>query len=556
MVHRRGDDPSGRADRGGRPGCFASGAERRRRRAGRQRRDLPGRPVVALGGGRPIRRPVSVRRLPVAAGRRPDRRSERPELHPDRRRGGPPAGLPDRRDLPTAAARHPGERNQRRDHRPAVTVAVDVASSASSASTAGRAGAVRAAGLAAHVHADRTPRQRPLRGAHARRPQRAPLHPTGRAEHQLHAQHGGDRDLHDRRHRPGRPSPRPLPGAHPRRAPLHPRARTRDPQAHRRRRRQPLATARPDRAPGSPRAATSCSRPRPRTDAPANSGEPRSGSRAESHRRALRHAARRPTTGSTKPHEDQPRLPAITSNTGSGDNTPRPATTAPEANASPLDLFEIEHPREAVDVRPAGNLDQIIGGHTSRPIDLAWERAPPVRIRRSVATNTPRAPLLRSRSRSTVDSAARRRQQFRIWTEGVTTTPLAPRTRADTNAGLRTVNDLPSLHLASLGCGVGSARRTPSRPGPRSDLLPHLEAGAGGDRRRRPSLDGADDLAAVDALQVNARDAKVRVSEPRPRPSNPNCGETVAHDPTKRRNPRKHGGSEVPLPGFEPGFPP
>src|SRR5205807_8608614 len=42
---------------------------------------------------------------------------------------------------------------------------------------------------------------------------------------------------------------------------------------------------------------------------------------------------------------------------------------------------------------------------------------------------------------------------------------------------------------------------------------PHLETGAGGDRRRRASVDGADDLAAVYALQLDARDAEVRVSE-------------------------------------------
>ena len=60
-----------------------------------------------------------------------------------------------------------------------------------------------------------------------------------------------------------------------------------------------------------------------------------------------------------------------------------------------------------------------------------------------------------------------------------------------------------ALVLARRGCGVGSVRRTPSRPGPRPDLSPHLETGAGGDRRRRPAVDGADDLAAVYALQVD-----------------------------------------------------
>ncbi|MBV9837268.1 MAG: tyrosine-type recombinase/integrase [Solirubrobacterales bacterium] len=36
----------------------------------------------------------------------------------------------------------------------------------------------------------------------------------------------------------------------------------------------------------------------------------------------------------------------------------------------------------------------------------------------------------------------------------------------------------------------------------------------------------------------------------------PTLTPTVAHDSPERRNPRQHGGSEVPLPGFEPGFPP
>src|ERR1700748_3099125 len=41
------------------------------------------------------------------------------------------------------------------------------------------------------------------------------------------------------------------------------------------------------------------------------------------------------------------------------------------------------------------------------------------------------------------------------------------------------------------------------------DLSSHLEPGGGGDRRRGPSVDGADDLAAIDALQVDGGDADV-----------------------------------------------
>jgi hypothetical protein len=44
-------------------------------------------------------------------------------------------------------------------------------------------------------------------------------------------------------------------------------------------------------------------------------------------------------------------------------------------------------------------------------------------------------------------------------------------------------------------------------------LTPDLEASARGDRRRRPSVDRVDDLAAVDALEVDARDAQVGVPE-------------------------------------------
>ena len=39
-------------------------------------------------------------------------------------------------------------------------------------------------------------------------------------------------------------------------------------------------------------------------------------------------------------------------------------------------------------------------------------------------------------------------------------------------------------------------------------------------------------------------------------PTDPDCGAHCGARPPERRNPRQHGGSEVPLPGFEPGFPP
>ena len=41
-----------------------------------------------------------------------------------------------------------------------------------------------------------------------------------------------------------------------------------------------------------------------------------------------------------------------------------------------------------------------------------------------------------------------------------------------------------------------------------------------------------------------------------PTQADPDCGAHCGARPQERRNPRKHGGSEVPLPGFEPGFPP
>jgi hypothetical protein len=63
--------------------------------------------------------------------------------------------------------------------------------------------------------------------------------------------------------------------------------------------------------------------------------------------------------------------------------------------------------------------------------------------------------------------------------------------------------------FASLGCGVGPVDAGPTWS--RLELSPHLEAGTGGNRRRWPPVNGADDLAAVDALQVDARDGKVGV---------------------------------------------
>jgi hypothetical protein len=71
-------------------------------------------------------------------------------------------------------------------------------------------------------------------------------------------------------------------------------------------------------------------------------------------------------------------------------------------------------------------------------------------------------------------------------------------------------NERRGPEIRQLGYGVEPARRLPSRTVRRCGLSPDPEAGAGGDCRRWPS-DGADDPAAVDALQANARDAKVRV---------------------------------------------
>lgn len=73
-----------------------------------------------------------------------------------------------------------------------------------------------------------------------------------------------------------------------------------------------------------------------------------------------------------------------------------------------------------------------------------------------------------------------------------------------------------SRHLvfASWGCGT-VGRPSSCRAGPRSRfaLPPHPESGVSGDRGRWPSVDGVDDLAAIDALEVDAGDAEVGVPE-------------------------------------------
>ena len=83
----------------------------------------------------------------------------------------------------------------------------------------------------------------------------------------------------------------------------------------------------------------------------------------------------------------------------------------------------------------------------------------------------------------------------------------------------RTAKQAPTVPNVRLwfspgGGGVGSARRR--RPTRSRFVLPtDHEAGAGRNRRRWPTVDGADDLAAVDALQVDAHDAEVRVLDMR-----------------------------------------
>ena len=178
MVRRRGNDPSGRADRAGVPAASqAAPSVAGAGQAGSAETCQGVQWSLWAGVGPSIGLyPFDAYRwlldgVPIAG-------QSGESYTPTGAEVGHQLRLPDRRDLSAAAARHPSERDQRRDHSTDVTVAVDVASSASSASsastasTAGRAGAVGAAGLAAHVHADRPPRQRSLRGAHARRPPR------------------------------------------------------------------------------------------------------------------------------------------------------------------------------------------------------------------------------------------------------------------------------------------------------------------------------------------------------------------------------------------------
>jgi hypothetical protein len=73
--------------------------------------------------------------------------------------------------------------------------------------------------------------------------------------------------------------------------------------------------------------------------------------------------------------------------------------------------------------------------------------------------------------------------------------------------------DEPARRQSGVWLRVGPTGAGPTRS--RFELSPHHEAGAGGDCRRWPSVDGADDLAAVDALQVDAGDAEVRVLDMR-----------------------------------------
>jgi hypothetical protein len=87
--------------------------------------------------------------------------------------------------------------------------------------------------------------------------------------------------------------------------------------------------------------------------------------------------------------------------------------------------------------------------------------------------------------------------------------------------------------------GVRRAGRDRPAPTRRVGLSPHLEAGRGGDRRRWPSVDGADDLAAVDALQVDAGDAEVCVLARAGAESRP------AERPRAPSRPRGHAAADV-----------
>jgi len=79
--------------------------------------------------------------------------------------------------------------------------------------------------------------------------------------------------------------------------------------------------------------------------------------------------------------------------------------------------------------------------------------------------------------------------------------------RADAEAG-EFPFDPTHLLVASRGYAAGPAGVGRAEPAA-FDLSSHLEPGGGGDRRRGPPVDGADDLAAIDPLQIDAGDAKV-----------------------------------------------
>ena len=114
--------------------------------------------VVHLGGLRPIRLALPVRRLHVVARREPDRGSDRVDLHPDGRRRRPPARLPGDRHLPAPVFGH-RDRHQCRDHRP-----VRAAPPAPSLPPNPDAGALGAGHHPPDVHAPRAPGRGPVSG--------------------------------------------------------------------------------------------------------------------------------------------------------------------------------------------------------------------------------------------------------------------------------------------------------------------------------------------------------------------------------------------------------
>jgi hypothetical protein len=88
---------------------------------------------------------------------------------------------------------------------------------------------------------------------------------------------------------------------------------------------------------------------------------------------------------------------------------------------------------------------------------------------------------------------------------------LVPDTRRKANARLsRHFVSRPRIRQPGVATGRPDQRR-PTRS--HCSLAPQLESGVGGDRRRWPSVDGADDFAAVDALEVDAGDPEVGVPE-------------------------------------------